>query len=95
MVRQLWSTPVLVLLGVTPAKAQFPGGLELEPYAGAYIPLANMIDQEILGFSIKARQEEGLALGGRLALDGVGGDRILIAASVGAFQYIWPGGAVQ
>ena len=56
----------MVLLGVTPAKAQFPGGLELEPYAGTYIPLANMIDQEILGFSIKAQQQEGFALGGRL-----------------------------
>jgi hypothetical protein len=57
---------VLALFGGSSAQAQFPGGLELEPYVGAYIPLTSAIDQEILGFQIKGKQKEGFALGARL-----------------------------
>ena len=54
-----------VFAGATPAMAQLPR-FEIEPYAGAYIPLTNLISEEILLDELTAKQKTSLAIGGRL-----------------------------
>lgn len=49
------------------ALAQTPGvGIELEPYVGAFLPLTDLVGDDVAGTQVTARQKEGFALGGRL-----------------------------
>lgn len=51
--------------------AQVPGiGLEIEPYLGVYVPLADLVDDEFE--EVVAGQKEGLAIGGRVHLSLLG-----------------------
>ena len=60
-------TAMLLMVQVSGALAQTPGvGIEFEPYIGAYVPFSDVIDDNIGGTQITAKQTEGLALGGRL-----------------------------
>lgn len=62
MGKKLWAIALAsAFLSATPAMAQLPG-LEIEPYAGAYIPLTNVVDEDLF----VASQQEALAVGGRL-----------------------------
>ena len=71
---------VVALIGMTvaaagPACAQ-GRGVELTPYVGIYVPLANVIDERttqemdgvIVGTETQAGHKTGLALGGRLTV---------------------------
>jgi hypothetical protein len=67
MLRKLWGVPLVLLLASAPsAQAQLPGGFELEPYLGAYIPLQNVISEELGLAEFSASQKQAFALGGRL-----------------------------
>ncbi len=49
------------------AQAQTPGvGIEFEPYLGGFVPLTDLVGDEVAGTQIAVRQQEGFALGGRL-----------------------------
>jgi hypothetical protein len=65
------------------AAAQRPG-IQIEPYVGIFVPLADLIDEERTGVRFVASQEEAFALGGRamLALGGAMGVE-------GNFLYAW------
>jgi len=75
---------VLSLVAASPAMAQLPK-FELEPYVGAYIPLRDLISEEVSPVGqVTGSQKEGFALGGRLtfwALGPIGFE--------GNFVYAW------
>lgn len=49
------------------AQAQTPGvGIEFEPYLGAFLPLTDLVGDEVAGVPIGVSQKEGFALGGRM-----------------------------
>jgi hypothetical protein len=55
----------LVFAGATPAMAQLPR-FEIAPYVGAYIPLTNLLSEEIFLEEFTASQKTSLAVGGRV-----------------------------
>ncbi|KPK65718.1 MAG: hypothetical protein AMS21_04025 [Gemmatimonas sp. SG8_38_2] len=71
-------------MAVSPAMAQLPK-FELEPYVGAYLPLKDLISEDIEPVGrVTGSQKEGFALGGRLtfwALGPIGFE--------GNFVYAW------
>lgn len=68
MSRKLFCIAALLLMAQAGAAlAQTPGvGIEFEPYIGAYVPFTDVVNDDIGGVKISAKQTEGFALGGRL-----------------------------
>ena len=89
MLRKLFGVSlVFAFFGISPAMAQLPK-FELEPYVGAYIPINNLIDQDVSGTQVTGSQKSGFALGGRLtfwALGPIGFE--------GNFVYSWSDGEI-
>ncbi|UCF20750.1 MAG: outer membrane beta-barrel protein [Gemmatimonadota bacterium] len=67
MIRRLFAVATLLVLTVKPAMGQLPG-IELEPYIGVFIPIMDVIDQEVDTEDVVAGQKEALAVGGRITL---------------------------
>ncbi len=81
---------VLAVVTATPAVAQLPK-FEIEPYIGAYIPLNNVISEEVpLVGQVTGSQKEGFAVGGRLTFWALGPLGI-----EGNFVYAWSDGEID
>lgn len=57
----------LWVAGGAQAQAPTPGvGIEFEPYVGVFLPLTDLVGDDVGGVQVTASQKEGFALGGRM-----------------------------
>ncbi|MHC5059210.1 MAG: outer membrane beta-barrel protein [Planctomycetota bacterium] len=68
MIKKWCGLALLCLLVVaTPAQAQLPG-IDFTAYGGVFVPLNDVVEEQVLGVDFTGKHENALAIGGRLTL---------------------------
>lgn len=68
MIKRLCGLTLLfALVGATPALAQLPG-IDFTVYGGVFVPLNDVVEEQVLGVDFTGKHESALAIGGRLTL---------------------------
>jgi hypothetical protein len=60
-------TLLVALVSATPALAQLPS-IDFTAYGGVYVPLNDVVEEQVLGVDFTGKHENALAIGGRLTL---------------------------